>query len=184
VRIITATNRDLEAAMQQKQFREDLYYRLNVIPIFIPPLRERKEDIPALVDNFLMRFSAEYGKEVKISPSALAYLAYYPWPGNVRELENCVERLMVQTRGELIERDDLPVQLQVPSATGVTAIPTTPTIPTGTLSKTVEEIEKEQITTAMIKCGGVQARAARLLGITPRQLGYKLKKYHISVSVP
>ena len=184
VRIITATNRDLEAAMQQKLFREDLYYRLNVVPIFIPPLRERKEDIPALIDSFLHRFSAEYGKEVRISPSVLASLAYYPWPGNVRELENCVERLMVQTRGDLIERDDLPVQLQVPSATGVTAIPTTPTIPTGTLSKTVEEIEKEQITTAMIKCGGVQARAARLLGITPRQLGYKLKKYNISVPIP
>jgi Nif-specific regulatory protein len=182
VRFITATNRDLETAMQEKHFREDLYYRLNVVPIFIPSLRERKEDIPALVVHFLHRFSIEYGKELRISPATLSYLEHYPWPGNVRELENCIERLVVQARTEIIVPEDLPVQFRVPSSTNILSTSATPTFPTGTLSKTIEEIEKEQITAALTKCGRVQARAARSLGITPRQLGYKVKKYNISVS--
>jgi Nif-specific regulatory protein len=183
VRIITATNRDLEAAMHIGQFREDLYYRLNVVPLFIPPLRERKEDIPALLVHFLARFNAEYGKEVQISPEGLQALEQYHWPGNVRELENCIERMVVQARADIIRPGDLPVQIRVPYSpqkVGTQFIAPE----SGSLSKTIEEIEKEEITAALVKCGGVQARAARLLGITPRQLGYKLKKYDISVSIP
>lgn len=179
VRIITATNRDLEVAMQQKQFREDLYYRLNVIPIFIPPLRDRKEDIPALVENFLARFNLDYGKQIRVVPETLKLLEQYSWPGNVRELENCIERLVVQAKTDIIQPRDLPTQIQVHID-----LPSIPALVSkGTLTKTVEEIEKEQVTAAMVKCGGVQARAARLLGLTPRQLGYKLKKYHIDISI-
>jgi Nif-specific regulatory protein len=180
VRIITATNRDLELAIQQKQFREDLYYRLNVLPIFIPPLRDRKEDIPALVDNFIARFSTDYGKPVRVSPEALKLLEQYYWPGNVRELENCIERLVVQARTDIIQPGDIPTQIRVPAELPSTAA----IVSKRTLTKTVEEIEKEQVTAAMVKCGGVQARAARLLGLTPRQLGYKLKKYNIDVVKP
>lgn len=180
VRIIAATNRDLEQAMQEKQFREDLYYRLNVLPIFIPPLRDRKEDISALVDNFLNRFNVEYGKQVRIIPETLMLLEQYHWPGNVRELENCIERLVVQARTDIVQPDDLPTQIRVPAELPSSAA----LVPEGALTKTVEEIEKEQITAAMIKCGGVQARAARLLGLTPRQLGYKLKKYDINIPIP
>ncbi|MCX7919042.1 MAG: nif-specific transcriptional activator NifA [bacterium] len=181
VRIIAATNRDLETAIRQKQFREDLYYRLNVVPIFIPPLRDRKEDIPALVDSFLTRFNLEYGKELRISPEALYQLERYPWPGNVRELENCIERLVVQTRGDVIQPNDLPIQLQISALPETNDSKISQLVSGNSLLTKVEELEKEQITAAMIKCGGVQARAARLLGITPRQLQYKLKKYRISI---
>ena len=113
VRVIAASNRDLQAFITQGGFREDLFYRLNVIPIEVPPLRERRDDIPALIEHFIAVFSAENGKRLKtISAEALAYFLAYEWPGNVRELRNMVERLVIMTTGDVIGPDDLPAPLR------------------------------------------------------------------------
>jgi len=178
VRIIAATNRDLEEAVRRGDFREDLYYRLNVVPIRIPPLRERKEDIPPLVGHFLQIFNEENGREIKISNEALDTLLMYSWPGNVRELENCVERMIVMAKNEIIMAEDVPIHIgEELSSSNPTGTGSGETLKT--LDKTVEEIEKGKILEALKRCGFVQARAARLLGITPRQIGYKMRKYGI-----
>ena len=177
VRIIAATNRDLERAVKGGSFREDLYYRLNVVPIILPPLRERKEDIPLLVGHFLERFNRENGKKVKISAAAMDLLMEYPWPGNVRELENCVERMVVMARRDIIAPEEVP--LSPGSLLPFKETHSTPPEGSSPLPKTLEDIERERIAQALKQGGGVQAKAARLLGITPRQLGYKLKKYRI-----
>lgn len=178
VRIITATNQDLEEAVRRSDFREDLYYRLNVVPIRIPPIRERKEDIPPLVGHFLQIFNEENGREIKISNEALDTLLMYDWPGNVRELENCVERMIVMAKNEIIMTEDVPVNI---GAILVTDKPlkSNQYDPIRTLGKTVGDIEREKIIEALKRCGYVQARAARQLGITPRQIGYKMKKYGV-----
>lgn len=178
VRIIAATNQDLEEAVRKGDFREDLYYRLNVVPIRIPPLRERKEDIPPLVGHFLQVFNEENGREVKISNEALDTLLMHAWPGNVRELENCVERMIVMAKNEIIMAEDVPVHIGTDLMCNKPA-GTSSHKPMETLDKTVEEIEKDKILEALKRCGFVQARAARQLGITPRQIGYKMKKYGI-----
>lgn len=178
VRIITATNRDLEAAVMKGGFREDLYYRLNVVPVRIPPLRERKEDIPPLVGHFLQIYNEENSRDIKISNEALDTLLMYDWPGNVRELENCVERMIVMAKNEIIMAEDVPLNIgtdfivgkdQEGSAKGSLK----------TLDRTIEDIEKERIIEALKRCGYIQAKAARQLGITARQIGYKIKKYGI-----
>jgi len=179
VRIITATNKDLEEAVRRGDFREDLYYRLNVVPIRIPSLRDRKEDIPPLVGHFLQIYNEENGREIKISNEALDTLLMHDWPGNVRELENCVERMIVMARNEIIMAEDVPINI------GANLMVSRPmekigSVTTKTLDKTVEEIEKERIWEALRRCGHVQAKAARQLGITPRQIGYKIKKYGIA----
>ena len=178
VRIIAATNADLEEAVRARQFREDLYYRLHVVPIVLPPLRERKEDIPLLVGHFLQRFNAENRKALKISSAAMDLIVGYDWPGNVRELENCIERMVVMTRREVVAPEDvpLPISLHPPAPAPRVLFPETTA---ATLPKAVAEIERERLLEALRRSGGVQTRAAALLGITPRQLGYKLKKYHI-----
>jgi len=179
VRIITATNKDLEEAVRRGDFREDLYYRLNVVPIRIPSLRDRKEDIPPLVGHFLQIYNEENGREIKISNEALDTLLMHDWPGNVRELENCVERMIVMARNEIIMAEDVPINI------GANLMVSRPmekigSVTAKTLDKTVEEIEKERIWEALRRCGHVQAKAARQLGITPRQIGYKIKKYGIA----
>jgi Nif-specific regulatory protein len=178
-RIIAATNIDLEAAVRAGRFREDLYYRLNVVPIVLPPLRQRQEDIPLLVGYFLHRFNAENRKNLKISSSAMDLIVGYDWPGNVRELENCVERMVVMARRDIIAPEDVPLPedvLRVPALS-------TPTVVSAaddhSLSRTIAELEHHRLIEALQRTGGVQTRAAALLGITPRQLGYKLKKYRI-----
>ena len=179
VRIIAATNADLEEAVRARRFREDLYYRLHVVPIVLPPLRERKEDIPLLVGHFLQRFNAENHKALKISSPAMDLIVGYDWPGNVRELENCIERMVVMARREVIAPEDVPLPINIHMPTPPPRVlfpePTASTLP-----KAVADIERERLLEALRRSGGVQTRAATLLGITPRQLGYKLKKYHIA----
>lgn len=181
VRIIAATNANLEEAVRGRHFREDLYYRLHVVPVVLPPLRQRKEDIPLLVGHFLQRFNAENRKTLKISSAAMELIVEYDWPGNVRELENCVERMVVMARRDVIAPEDVPLPgggLYTPRPTPALVLPPEP----GPLAlpKAVADIERERLLEALRRSGGVQTRAATLLGITPRQLGYKLKKYHIA----
>ena len=183
VRIIAATNADLEEAVRQRRFREDLYYRLHVVPIVLPSLRERREDIPSLVGYFLARFNAENRRSLKISSPAMDLIVEYDWPGNVRELENCVERMVVMTRRDIVAPEDVPLSMSLnPAPLAVASVTPSPPPETrsSTLPKAVAEIERERLVEALQTSGGVQTRAATLLGITPRQLGYKLKKYRIA----
>jgi len=176
VRIIAATNRDLETAVQEGSFREDLYYRLYVVPILLPPLRERKEDIPLLVGHFLERFNRENGKMVKLSVAAMDLLMEYNWPGNIRELENCIERMVVMAQRDLVAPEEVPLPIN-PFA--VQPPPPSPGRNTLPFPRPLEEVEREQILLALKQCHGVQSKAASLLGLSPRQLGYRLKKYGI-----
>jgi Nif-specific regulatory protein len=177
VRLIAATHRDLEDAMRRGQFREDLYFRLNVVPIFLPPLRERREDVPLLIEYFLQKFNEENKRRVQLDPSVLPLLLEYDWPGNVRELENVIERLVVMARGDVVRPEDARVlsHFLFSSAGGRPAASTA----AGSLPENIHQIERQQIVAALEKCGGIQARAARLLGLTPRQIAYKMKKYAI-----
>ena len=179
VRLIAATHRNLEAAMKEGAFREDLYWRLNVVPIFLPPLRERKGDIPLLIEHFLDRFNKENHKKVEISPEMINLMMDYDWPGNVRELENCIERLVILAENEMVAFDNIPETIRT-YFKDMQAV-TTPVVAKkpGSLSSRIASLEREQIIQALEKCGWVQARAARLLGLTPRQIAYKMAKYKI-----
>ena len=174
VRLIAATSRNLEELVLKGKFREDLYYRLNVVPIFMPALRERKEDILPITEHFLNRFNEENRKAISISPKALKILAGYNWPGNVRELENAIERIVVMSNGKSIEPVDLPLNLKVHSSRE--------TLHKESLSSGIEEMERSSILHALEETGWIQAKAARILGITSRQIGYKMKKYAITSS--
>jgi DNA-binding NtrC family response regulator len=172
VRIIAATNRDLEALVRTGEFREDLYYRLNVVSVEIPPLRERREDIPLLVDHFIRRFAAENRTPVSgIFREALDYLLKYPYPGNVRELENLIQRAVVLARGSLVTTADLPVH--VPGASADTAEEG------ASFVERVARFERQMLIDALARADGVQTRAARLLGMSERHLRYKLRKYQL-----
>jgi two-component system NtrC family response regulator len=174
VRVISATHQDLESSIQERQFRQDLYFRLNVVPLFLPPLRERREDIPLLVDYFLQKFGRENNKkELEVSKEARELLLRYPYPGNVRELENLVERAVVLCRDPLITSRDLPFHLKegVGEPAGV-VFPSDLTLP-----EQLEELERHLIQQALKEMGGVQTRAAEKLGISERVLRYKLQKY-------
>ncbi len=174
VRVIAATNRDLRQAVQDGRFREDLFWRLHVIPIEIPPLRDRREDIPALCDHFLERFSRQFGRSRPVlDDGALKLLQQYDWPGNVRELENVLERATVLCEGGRIRLQDLPF--------GGEAGARTNWIPPGVmpLRETVDRLEIELIRRALQDSGGVKQEAARLLGLKPSVLYYKLEKYGI-----
>lgn len=175
VRLIAATSRNLEELVAREHFREDLFYRLNVVPIFMPALRERKEDIPLLVEFFLRRFNEENNKHVSISPEALRVLIEYAWPGNVRELENTMERLVVMSGRDSIKPSDLPINLKLHSPEEV--------MQKESLRAGIEDIEKSSILDALGKTGWVQARAARMIGLTPRQIGYKIKKHGLTASI-
>lgn len=172
VRIIVATNKDLEEQIAQGLFREDLYYRINVFPIFLPPLRERKDDIMLLADTFLEKLAAENGKKIsRISTPAIEMLTSYHWPGNVRELENCIERAVLLCDGDVIRSEHLPPSLQMISKNGKTG--------TGSFDEIIANKERELIVDALKKTGGHQSKAAKELGLTERILGYKIKKYGI-----
>jgi two-component system NtrC family response regulator len=168
VRVIAATHRDLPAMARAGEFREDLLFRLNVFPITLPPLRERREDIPLLVDLFLRRFADE-GRARSVSREAMDLLLKHDYPGNVRELENLVHRAVVLARGELVGTADLPLHLGV--------LRTEDKGETGGFTQRVEAFEKRLILEALDREGGVQTRAAASLGISERHLRYKLKKY-------
>jgi Nif-specific regulatory protein len=199
VRLICATNRNLEEAVRQGEFRSDLYFRINVISISLPPLRERRDDIPLLVEKILARFNRENSAKIGIMPEAMHVLSNCHWPGNVRELENCVERFATMSRSNLIREVDIPCQKnQCLSSTlwnyqpkgGVIPIVNVMSepldiAPSSTNHDNEDEAqsltEREQLITAMEKSGWVQAKAGRLLNLTPRQMGYALRKYNIEV---
>jgi Nif-specific regulatory protein len=172
VRLIAATSRNLENFVAEGKFREDLYYRLNVVPLYLPPLRERREDIGLLSDYFLKKYNQENSTALKISAEVLQVFSDYEWPGNVRELENTIERLVVMSKGNIIGKSDLPLNIREQSIKTKYSLQTKDNLPS-----TVEVIEKARILDALNKTGWVQARAARLLGITPRQIGYKIMRY-------
>ncbi|PIP70373.1 MAG: nif-specific transcriptional activator NifA [Nitrospirae bacterium CG_4_10_14_3_um_filter_44_29] len=174
VRLIAATSRNLEALVSEGKFREDLYYRLNVVPVFLPSLREKIEDLPLLVEYFLKKYNEENHKSVSITSDTLNVLVSYDWPGNVRELENTIERLVVMSRQKVITPSDLPFNIRDYTLRAKYASQIKDALPS-----TIEDIEKTKILDAIKRTGGIQAKAARLLGITPRQIGYKIKKYNI-----
>jgi two-component system NtrC family response regulator len=176
VRVMAATNQNLEEAMKKGLFREDLYYRLNVITIPLPPLRERREDIPVLIDYFLKKYSKMNQKSISdISKEARSLLLRHSYPGNVRELENLIERAVVLCRGEVITTQDLPFHLQEGRSEGIWETSRTQK----SLPESLEEIEKDLIIKALHQHQGVQTRAAESLGISERVLRYKIKKYGI-----
>jgi len=185
VRIVTATNSNLEKAIGEGKFREDLYYRLNVVPIFLPALRQRREDIPLLMGHFLNQYNLENKTQFKISPELMTRLMDYSWPGNVRELENTVERMAVMAKDTVLTADDMPTPLGVYSYSEAEAAPEQriPMIPEAVVralpGMNLSEIERNKVMEAMERAAGIQSKACKLLGITPRQLGYKLKKFKI-----
>ena len=172
VRLIGATHRDLQGLVADGGFREDLFYRLNVVSVQLPPLRSRKRDIPVLVEHFIARYAEENAKTIEgVSKEAMDLLMRYVYPGNVRELQNIIERAVVMARGDVVTKNDLSLEGQemqsaaesLPSAT--------------TLSEQVEDLEKKAIAEALQQANGIQSRAADILGLTERNLRYKLKKY-------
>jgi Nif-specific regulatory protein len=172
VRVIAATNRDLEKLMEEGKFRQDLYYRLNVFPIHIPPLRERRTDIPDLANFFVEKYSKANGKFVRrLSTPAIDMLMSYHWPGNVRELENVIERAVLLTTDDVIHGHHLPPTLQTAEASN--------TPMSGTLEATLAQVEKEMLVEALKKNRGNKAAAARELGITERIMGLRVKHYGI-----
>jgi two-component system NtrC family response regulator len=178
VRVITATHQHLEEAMRKGLFREDLYYRLNVISIQLPPLRERKEDIPLLIDYFLKKYLKMNQKSISdISKEARMLLLRHSYPGNVRELENLIERAVVLCRGEIITTQDLPFHLKEEKSEKIWDTSKREK----NLPESLEEIEKDLIIKALHQHQGVQTRAAESLGISERVLRYKIKKYNIKL---
>jgi len=174
VRVVAATNRDLTAMMKAGQFREDLFYRLNVIPVELPPLRERSSDVRALVLRFLEKANASHGTSVtSVSPEAMELLARHGWPGNVRQLESVVERAVLLCEGNIVTPADLPSEVRLNTAPA--ARPYGFDIPADGID--IEEFERQLIVQAMEKSGWVIAKAARLLGLTYRTLQYRLEKF-------
>ncbi len=218
VRLITATNRNLEEAVANGSFRADLYYRINVVSIFIPPLRDRKEDIPFLIEHFLDIFNRENRRQLRISPEAMRQFTQCRWPGNVRELENCIERTATMTNGDVVQDvhvlcqqnkcmgkilhmpqptkggiDCAPPEREVlipikeippekPQPDSGWVAPDTPAAPIVAPAKAPSSMsERDKLIWAMEQCGWVQAKAARLLNLTPRQIAYALMKHDIEV---
>jgi two-component system, NtrC family, response regulator AtoC len=179
VRLITATNKDLEAAMRKGAFREDLYYRINVVPIHLPPVRERREDIPLLLRHFVTKKSAERGQPHKqISPEALTLLTHYPWPGNIREMENVVEQILTMSDADQITPDHLPLHLR--SGTKGSQMKGEVTTGQRNFEYAVMEFERELIVDALKRANFVQTHAAQLLGISRRILKYKMDSLGIT----
>lgn len=170
VRIISTSNRDIKSLIQQGQFREDLYYRLNVIDIELPPLCDRREDIPLLVQHFITKFSSELKKSISgVSEDALKLLLNYPWPGNVRELENVIQRAITLTRHEAILPEDLPNTMIQEKDESL--------IERGLREKyTVDQLEKEYIKKVLLEVGGNKSKAAEILGLDRKTLYRKLEE--------
>ena len=199
VRIVCATNRNLEEAVAREDFRADLYYRINVVPIFVPALRERRQDIPELARHFLSAFNCENERNLRFSEPALRVISSCNFPGNVRELENCVYRAATMTRGDQIDNIDLPCQssfchcatLLPESAYATGQEPETPmhSAPDSSADwRKVDGLEdldalpqRERLVRVMERAGWVQAKAARMLGMTPRQIGYALRKHNVEI---
>src|SRR5438128_1750388 len=176
VRLIAASNRDVAKAVADGILREDLFYRLNVIPIHLPPLRERREDVSLLAAHFVRKISNELGKSVKgVSPEALAVLENYRWPGNIRELENVIERALVLGSGDLLEADALPPDLH--QTRNFQEVPVEIPADGVDLEAMLDQIEHRYLQMALARTGGVQTRAAELLRVSFRQFRYKLQKH-------
>jgi transcriptional regulator with PAS, ATPase and Fis domain len=184
VRLVTATNRNLLQDVRDGHFREDLFYRLNVIPMHLPPLRERKEDIPALTDYFLQKFNNKLDRTVKdVDDQVRILFSQYEWPGNIRELENLIERVILLARGEHITVTDLPSELKTAVESGLS-------VPPGVLQKPfkdfvkihMEDIEKKMILSTLEECGHNVTRAAQQLGLSRKGLQLKMMKYKLRKS--
>ena len=176
VRVLAATNRDLETLVKQGGFREDLFYRLNVISIYVPPLRWRKDDIFPLTMHFLAKYSARVGKNIlRVDEETIDFLQEYQWPGNIRELENLIERAVVLADGDALTVDDFPKEIKE-LGRGVGA----PAANNGSLSEALGDIEKEQLTKALKDAGGNKSRAAKSLGLKRSTFISKLKKYQLA----
>jgi len=172
VRFIAATNCDLEKLIDLEKFRQDLYYRLNVFPVQVPPLRERKTDILMLADFFVEKYSKANHKDVRrITTAAIDMLMSYHWPGNVRELENCIERAVILTNDDVIHAHHLPPTLQTADVTGISS--------DTTLQAALDNVERNLILDALKSSGGNKAKAARILGISERLMGLRVKKHGI-----
>ena len=175
VRVLAATNKDLPSEIRAGAFREDLYFRLNVIPIFVPPLRDRQDDIPLLADHFMALMAAEYGRRPKrVAPEARARLQHYPWPGNVRELRNVIERLMIMVPGDTITAQDLAFLSH-----DAVAVATPAAASTLTLHDAREQFERNYILQALAAQGGNISRTAEILGVERSNLYKKMKAYGI-----
>lgn len=177
VRIVAATNRNLQAMVEDGTFREDLFYRLAVVPLYLPPLRERKEDIPEIAEHLFQKMKSEHGmKNMRIAPAVIARLSAHRWPGNVRELENMVERMLVLSNGEQITEDDLPEELradaQTPQNSSILL-----ELPDEGIS--LEAVERELLLRALEKASGNQSKAARYLDISRRTFIYRIEKHGI-----
>jgi len=174
--VIAATNKDLKKEMEQKRFREDLFYRLNVVALQVPQLSDRREDIPVLAQHFLEMFATKNKKTIKgFTPQSMEKLTKYAWPGNVRELMNAVERAVVLSRAEYLDAEELALLItDSPSSSGIEQSPVPGNMP-------LDEVEKRSILEAITACGGNKSEAARRLGITRKTLRKKLDKYESAV---
>jgi Nif-specific regulatory protein len=191
VRVISATHRDLEAMVSAGSFREDLYYRLNVVPIALPPLRHREGDIPLLINHFLEQFNRQNRRRIKLGTDVLVLMGRYHWPGNIRELQNCMERLVVMAdpHRELVTLETVPASLrgyfadmkQVTTSAAAVDIGTAFS-GRSTLGTSLQEIERTRLLEVLQRTGWIQTRTAKILGMTPRQVAYKIKKYGITES--
>ncbi len=175
VRVIAATNRNLEQMIREGEFREDLYYRLNVFPLYIPALRERIGDVPILANHFIEKFNTRYGKEIKrITSAAIDILMVYKWPGNIRELENCIERACILSSDNVLRAHNLPPTLQTADSSE--------TVTSGRLDTIVGNFEKQIITEVLTSTKGNMAKAAESLGVSERIMGLRVKKYDLDIA--
>jgi transcriptional regulator with PAS, ATPase and Fis domain len=173
VRVIAATNRNLHEEVRQGRFREDLYYRLNVLPIVLPPLRERGDDIPRLVHFYIDSYNTEFKKRVRgIHPEAMKYLEAYAWPGNIRELRNAIERAMLLAEGDTLVRADFPA-----SSSGSLRLGERVELPSGGID--LEQLERSLVVQALERTGWNQTKAAALLGVNRDQIRYRIEKFQL-----
>jgi Nif-specific regulatory protein len=175
VRVVAATHRDLEVEVEQGRFREDLYYRLNVMPLFLPPLRARMEDIPEIARFLIKKIGTQQARPLNLTEEALRILVHHEWPGNVRELENCLERAAVMTEGNTIDRDAILLTGIDENNSMSRHVAPMPNLENPDLD------EREKVIAALQQAGWVQAKAARLLDMTPRQIAYRIQILNIKV---
>jgi two-component system NtrC family response regulator len=169
VRVVAATHRDVDELLAEGKLRQDLYYRLNVVPLRLPPLRERRDDVPLLVEHFLQRACARYRRDPKsVAGAAMHILCDYSWPGNIRQLRNCVERLVATVEGPVIHAADLPKEMHAPPQPG-----------TLDLDAAVQEAERSVILAALAQCDNHRERTAHVLGVSVRTLRYKMNRYSL-----
>jgi Nif-specific regulatory protein len=182
VRVVAATNRNLMEAIGKGTFREDLYWRLNVVPIVLPPLRERADDIPLLVNFYLEKFNRLHGRTLRLTAESVQRLKGYRWPGNVRELANTMERLVIMAEKETISEADLPSTILGCNDFSTSATAEN-TFGGEDLGDQVQQLERRRILQALKDAKCIQQQASRILGITPRQLGYRIRKYNIDLKL-